>query len=503
MQQYYGMPAWFLGILVDSDDIEKIRALKPKEAFQTKEISPVRGIRDIEDPFDLTQVEQEIARYQSLVVKPIWKQAGVGRKTRRMERTTFLSSCQSILDDWLRRDLKVVATGIMEVRIHELYEKDPRPNSLDSMIGLTTPNPTTKIVFESKGSFSEAVELARLIVWHRFLSLRRENISFVKLYFRENNSEVYKHLVQVRWPRTNLDVYANVPAECPEVVIKTGHGLLTVPLSKGTRISMYPVARCCVGMMPDSLESPYVCARKGASLPYGEVLPLDGGDIRCLTCISDADRLKFGIKSASRVAKNQEAILGQFSDDLYYVYLSLFGRRLKVGRARLSRGIARMVEQGAADALVIFPLTSYRQADAFESELVVHLKSKLNDMSQLGIEAVADKAYARDKLELILERYHGDFGGREHIYEEVVRLLKCSKSIEIKLAILQRRIISFLPNWTIPENPEVFSRGEFHGYLTQISGTVRGIIGSMLVVDDALVDLERLQGCIFRGGGFE
>lgn len=218
---------------------------------------------------------------------------------------------------------------------------------------------------------------------------------------------------------------------------------------------------------------------------------------------SDADRLKFGIKSALRIAKDREAILGQFTDDLYYVYLSLFGRRLKVGRARLSRGIARMVEQGAADALVIFPLTSYPQADAFETEILAHLQSKLDEMSKLEIQAVSDKAYARDKLNLIMSRYDDTFDGRGQIYQEILSLLKCSESIGVKLAILQHRIISFLPNWTLPEDPNVFSKGQFQSYLTHINGTVKGVIGSILAVDDALVDLERLQGCIFRGGGFE
>jgi hypothetical protein len=526
LRRSYQLPAWFLGILVDSDNIDKIRALKKKEHFQTRVVSSVRGLRDIEDPFDLSQIQQEITRYEPLIVKPIWRALGVqlehggtndgsltskpickplkaGKSTKQTERTAFISSCQSILDEWLRSDLEIVGTGIKEIRIHEPYDNNPQPNSLDSVINLSTPAPATKIMYESKGSFSELVELARLIVWHRFLLLRRENLSFLRRYIRENRHEVYKHLVQVRWPSTNLQVYANASAGDPEVVVKTGEGLVATRLSRGTRISMYPIAKCCVGVLSDGLDSPYECGRKGDRLPYGELLPLDGGEERCRGCTSDADRLKFGIKSALRVATDREAVLGKFTDDLHYVYLSLFGRRLKVGRARLSRGIARLIEQGAADALVIFPLTSYSQADAFEVEILAHLKSRIDELSKLEIDAVSDRAYTQDKLTLIVSRYNRSFETRGHIYEELLNVLRCSESLGIKLSILQHRIISLLSNWTLPEDPEAFSKGQFKGYLTQINGKVMGVIGSLLVVDRALVDLERLQGCIFRGGGFD
>lgn len=60
LQRNYLTPAYVLGILVDESDLSKIEKIKTKEDFQPSGTF-------LADPYDLTEIENEITRYSHLI----------------------------------------------------------------------------------------------------------------------------------------------------------------------------------------------------------------------------------------------------------------------------------------------------------------------------------------------------------------------------------------------------------------------------------------------------
>jgi len=67
LQRIYGLPAYFVGILIDSDNLGSLERLPTKEFFQ-----PSR--EQLVEPFDLTPIAIAVKTYSKVVVKVVWKE---------------------------------------------------------------------------------------------------------------------------------------------------------------------------------------------------------------------------------------------------------------------------------------------------------------------------------------------------------------------------------------------------------------------------------------------
>jgi hypothetical protein len=490
----YGLPAYFVGILIDSEKLESLESLPTKEFFQ-----PSRD--KLVEPFDLSAVTKAVNEYSGSAVKIVWKEVqGLPDKPKQLAKEEYISTSQAIIDQLEQTDLMIIASGISEIRVHNPFEGESQPEAID-LTGFMKLG-DDKTITEKRGNFSRITELARLMAWHQYLTSRRNVPTFVRSYLKLQHQPKMKHLIQIGWPRIGLGEYANSFIGFPEAMVKNGAAPTSHVLSPGSFVSLFPIAKCCVGPI-DSLNSPDGCVKKGGTT-YGEVLPIDGSDIRCSTCRSSVDRLKLGLKAARKASKDKSSPVGKYSEDFYYVYVSLFGTRLKVGRARLSRGISRIMEQGAADALVFYPLTSFEQADEFESEVLKQLKSRKADLDAFEVTEISDRAYVADKIELIRQYYTGGgIGNRADFYKEVSRVITLSEMLAPRTQLLQNRVLSFLDNWWLPNDSKFLNLTQLPEYWQRIEGSLEGSVGSLLVVGGQLIDLEKLQGSIFRGDGFE
>jgi Protein of unknown function (DUF2797) len=489
----YGLPAYFVGILVDAGNLTSLEKIHTKEFFQ-----PDRN--HLTDPFNLAPLTNEVLEISGLIKKTIWVDLpGLSNKPKNVTREEFLSTFQSIIDQLESGDLEVLASGIKEIRIHNPFETEVKPEIID-LTGFMKLG-DEKTITEKRGNFSPVTQLARLVAWHRYITSRRKVPEFVRTYMKSSQQAGLKHLVRLGWPKVGVDEYANSFLGFPEVIVRNGGTPSETILSPEATVSLFPVAKCCIG--PIESSNAHVGCLKSGNLPYGEVLSIDESEVRCYVCRSAIDRLKFGLKGARKASNDKKAPVGKYSEDFHYVYVSLFGRRLKVGRARLSRGVTRIMEQGAADALVFYPLTSFEQADEFESELVQQLKAHKAELAAFNVEQAGDRAYVGDKIELLRQHYDIGFDDRNDLYKEVLRIINLSESLEMKSKVLQTRVLSFLDNWRLPENSGFLRATELPAYWQRIEGKIEGSVGSMIVVSGQLVDLEKLQGSVFRGEGFE
>ena len=88
------------------------------------------------------------------------------------------------------------------------------------------------------------------------------------------------------------------------------------------------------------------------------------------------------------------------------------------------------------------------------------------------------------------------------IYEKILDLLNDNSELKPMLEVTNQRIVDLTPNWYLEKgiNFSKFSNGPI--FWTKVEGSVKGIIGNFLFLEDRIIDLEKIQGWLFTGDGF-
>ena len=513
IQRVYGLPCFVCAVVVDKVDLDKIQGIKKKEEFR------LDGAQ-VEDPFDLSELENELQKHKQVINKFIVKEYESKQK-RRPKKTksqndppndTMTSLEIKLAYKGVINELALKETSLMEqikeVRLHEIYNESGISQKETLPVVITDfsveKREDIKIIFETKGQFTNLMELARLIATREYVVKLREITSFVRTFYNthpfEHNICQYLHTY---WPNVSLDAYTSSNVGIPSLIIKNSTQIHNVPLQLGTKISLFVFARSCIGKINPDNDS-YACS--GVKVRrYGQFLPLDNGETRCRLCRSGIDRLKFSRKSIKTLTENspeEDDPLGTFADDQYYLYITRLGNKLKVGRARISRGVSRLLEQSLFDALTIYPILSYDAADSFEEEVKNVLTAHITDLGNFGIDKVYGRALKADKVETIRQWQSGTLKPNQELYQAIVKFLLNSK-VSKMLQLTNSKYINLSENWLIDNNLDLNCSKGIRLYFTKIEGKVKGIAGSLVFLDNGdYLDLEKLDGCLFRGSGF-
>jgi hypothetical protein len=500
--------------MADKNNLNKLTGIRRKEDFR------LDGAH-VEDPFNLSQLQDEIEKYSSItenITVKAFEPNKLHVKDKRKSNNIFQNYTMSadevkIVYKSLINELAVKNNALMnqleEIRLHEVYdeigllEKGTLPVQINDFS--IERNKEVAIVFEKKTEFSDLMELARLVATREYVIRRRESTSFLSTFYSTHSfgHDISQYL-HTYWPNVSLDVYTRSNVGMPSIIVKNCTQIHSMPLRAGTKLSIWIFARCCIGKIDPDLE-PYSCLATTVRR-YGMILPLRGSEARCKKCWSGADRLKFSRKSIETMKQEKsedEDPLGTFGEDQFYLYITRFANKLKVGRARMARGVSRLLEQSCFDAIAFYPILSYANADSFEERVRKILKEQLGKLEQFGIEKVYGKAYTSDKLETIRQWQTGALKSNEELYQAIIHLLDNSE-LSRMLQLTNSKYVNLSDNWVFDSDVKLSNDAKEISYpFTMIEGYVRGIVGSLIFLDKGdFLDLEKLDGCLYRGGGF-
>lgn len=515
IQRVYSLPSFVCAAIVDETDLGALEGMKKKEEFR------LDG-RQVEDPFDLSELENEIQKHLRIIRKLVIKKYEPNHPTyarkakprddsvnNMMTSQEMRLAYKNLINELSLQDPSMIEQ-IKEIRFHEVYfesevtQKEALPIEIADFYAEN--HKDIKIIFEAKGQFTDLMELARLVAMREYVTRRREKTSFVSTFYNAHQiGPDVSQFLHTYWPNVSLDAYTSSNVGIPSLIIKNSTEIQNVPLQLGTRVSLFIFARSCVGKI-DADTDTYSCTSVKIRR-YGMFLPLDGNENRCRQCRSDMDRLKFSRKAIKTLKENsiqdeEDDPLGMFKDDQFYLYLTRFGNKLKVGRARMSRGVSRLLEQSCYDALAIYPILSYENADSFEEEVKSVLTQHIKDLSKFGIEKVYGRGVKADKIETIRLWQSRSLKPNLELYQVIVAFL-LNSDVSKMLGLTNRKYLNLSENWLFDDNLDLSHSKAINPHFRKIKGEIKGIAGSLVFLDDGdFLDLEKLDGCLFRGSGF-
>ena len=497
LQRNYGTPTFICGLLVDEKKLTKLNEIKTKGVFE-----PQGTIMD--DPFYLTKIEKEIEEYLSFVEKKVVLDfPSKDGKRILMKKGEVDEAIKIIQAKLIYGDLTILPESVKEVHLRDEIKFENQPTVIeDNQSGKLTDyfiNSNLKIVIEQAPNFSKIMELARLFSWKEYIIRRRKNPLFVKQFLENNKEFKLSQYLRVSWPRSRIETYPNSYVGLPEIIVKQNQKASIIPLTLNQKISIFPFAKSCIGQFNQD-SNLQICVRSKDSR-CGLLLSPTNYEERCSRCRTAIDRLKFDSKSIAKLANEEDPLEG-YSDAFHYVYITKFSEKLKIGRARLSRGISRLIEQSCADALVIFPILSFKDADRLEHCILDYLKEKLENLREIGIEKVSDKGFMKDKIVMIENWCQNSIKSNENVYQKILEILKQNDELKTTLEVTNQRILDLKPNWHFDKKFDFTKSSNGPVYWTKVEGEVKGIIGSLLFLENKIIDMEKMQGWLFTGEGF-
>lgn len=492
LQRGYLSPANILGILVDENNLSKISGIKTKEDFQPE------GSHF--DPFDLTEIENEISKYLPTITKKEIIQISTDQFDLNPIKPTELEHAfKNIINKLIYEDISINTDDIREIRLHESYEETPQIIDTSSILDFFS-NAKIPRINEKKPHFSNIMNLARLLAWKEYLISRRRDKRITITYLKNNVDKKFPHLINnIKWPYVRIEAFADSCVGYPELVTRVGRDIKNISIHTGMKISFFPFAKTCIGNFNTEDES-HACLSKKS--PYGVVLSINSNEVRCKKCGIPADKLKFSRKGIETITVDDEDPLEMYDEEPHFIYVTRFAGNLKIGRSRLSRGISRLLEQSVADSLVIYPLVSYEQADKIESEIISCLKKHIQNLQKFGISKISDKAYFDDKIQMIKQWVLDGTIDNKELYQEVLKLLKEDTTLASLIDATDNRIINLTSNWQFDKNTDLSRINKIDSYWNYVTGEINGIIGSLVFVGSSILNIEEFQGCLFKGDGF-
>jgi hypothetical protein len=489
MNRQYGLPAFFALIAVKSAETARIPKL-PVESLKSNQTR-----EGGQDPFDLTNVEQLLKPYTAIVVASKFSRGN--KLTQRQDQPIndpTLRGYHGILDTFLAKDLLVSLRGAI---IDTCFLKVPTDK-----FGREMPLSEARTTFQSK--FYEfpvlflrkeesqgILDLARMLARKEYLKFRRTSPAFVNRVVINNASKMPQFL-RLMWISQRIETFADNFVGYPLLLVRRNGKVDTETIEPGeTSVSCVPVAKYCVGPGAGYDEPIAPCLQATARSPYGP--PLGDGFEKCARCGKN-DIMSLLVKGTrkTRLLEYLEAGLAErIILGTYAIYATRFGNIVKIGRARETRVVSRLIEQSASDALVYYPIQSLETAATLENKLAAFLKGRLGNLEvRTSVRSEAKVAHITEVSSQGI-RYHD-------LYDKINEIIRLSTDPQIRhLTLIEHRVVTLTENWVLPR---AFKVTQILGIVPfeRLQCKVTGYAGSLLITDNGLLDWDRLNGYVVR-----
>jgi hypothetical protein len=450
------------------------------------------------EPFLLDALGETAARYDSIIVarrgSKIEKPLTEGSTQEKFARV--LRAYNTLLSSFLATDLVVQAGTVDSCLLRLPTDESGR------MMSAEEANSTFQkafypfpVLFKGREERNLVVDVSRLLAHYEYLKSRRTSQAFVNRVLNRGGERFWQ-ILRLTWNGPAVDTYADNFVGYPRLLARKASVVVSEPVRVGHPLSVVPIARYCVGPSANTEDVLGPCLGATSRRPYGTFLGKSGQE-KCLKCGGEMDPLSFLNRTRFRDKSMAEIIEPGLSEHIllgtFAIYLATFGSIVKVGRTFKSRVVTRLLEQGASEALVFYPIQTLKTADRLEKKLTTYLKGRLTHPTDMEVRANVSREI---KLENARQITSGAVRTDPGIYRRIVDLIKDSGDPEVKsLALVERRVVNLTENWEISRPFDKYQLLEDFEFKA-ISGRVEGWVGSFLFVSDWIVDIRALSGYV-------
>jgi hypothetical protein len=496
VQQFYGLPIIFVGLTYDSVDESRVKCGKTKESlFPHPSDYPA---------FDLSSLEHELEGHQKrlLSYKVINLKTANSDETVSDQTNWILGGVLKTVEALISSNVLGFFEGIKTVYAHTPIDNDGKQLIIQETLEKSHPVFKYPIVFQGKGNFNQLMEVARLFALDEYLRVRRVQRSHIYSHLMEGNRH-FQQITEVHWKSPDIRHYPDSFVGYPELIVKSPKEASKTPLVPGHELSIFPIARFCLGVTQGlQIEN---CMRARSERPFGL---LTNNSERCAACTKKSEYIRCLSRKpkcdGSVVCCNNSGFAGRICNGDFSIYITIFGDTLKVGRAIFSRSLARLLEQSAYDALVFYPINSMAVSHSVEKEVADFLRKKIARLKPYGIRKVVRSVRQNKRLEHVrhisgnLET--AELNKRKDAYEEARTLLGNFESPGgYPFFALESRRVELSQNWFIDGVPYI-NNAEFVKDIQfkRIGGKIDGIVGSFIFLDRKVYDFESLMGFVIE-----
>jgi len=495
VQHSFNLPTYFVAVAIESTRKCMLDNIKTKEEFQ-------------EDPeykrnlFDLSNVENEINRFNDFVIKS--KVIKLSKRDKKKAGNDLLF----IFDGFLRAiqsvkssDLRVASEEFEKCFLHIPLNPEGKELMVEDLEYFRHPLSKYKIKFQRKPEFYKILELARLCVWFENLNMVRRKRPFINKQITDSHDIEFFQIRKLVWNSPPIESYPNSFVGYPRMVVKTKHDMKDLLIHPNKYLDIFPISPACSGQ-GRGLDVPE-CVRASSKEPFGAIL-LNGKFEKCKFC---AENMKGTLclfqKSrcdGKEMRCGDRAFVSGVCHADFCIYVTLYNNKVKVGRSIESRIIGRLIEQCAFDALVFYPVPWLPFADYLEEKLVDVLRDNISDFKAKEVSRFTEKITSEERYKNIMLLYKNADAqkGRDVVYNRIVEVLKSLDNPEATYILsLEQRRVNLKKNWRVSDEMNLDLNNFVHEFrFKRIKGNVTGVIGSFVLVNDKAYDTIKMEGYI-------
>lgn len=488
IQQNYNIPTIVAGVLIDA---EKLRNLS-STLFPLKDrlLARVNSLGGLLSTFE--DIRDFLEDFKTIEIS-----------NKKFSATSICFGYRCLLQQLFEDNLLQYISKIRKITYRELIEVPGFSRShVDDETMTLFSRYTNDIVRMNEEDLDLPMQVSRLLARLEYEQMRQTNSEYISEEVFRTSKEHFQFF-RLAYCAVDLDEFVDGKISPPELMIRSHlSSIIRVPLRCGLPIKLVPLARFCRGQR-DPFGEYVSCSGTDETHPYGRIAHLSGRE-RCEICARHTSYLNCMQRKPRcdglKVVCGNKEFAGSVCNSAFGLYVTMYGRIMKVGTSLLHNMIARLQEQGASSALLVYPVMNIARKHALEIEMKNLLDREFKNDARVSTVTLTVPRL-EDKVTIFLREWDDD--RYSSIYLQVNDILsKCILDLrefgKAELGRTERKIVNLKLNYQKP------TEGHFEPMLilpnAEISGRVLGYRGSLIFLDSGqAVDFKRLQGFVCVG----
>lgn len=361
------------------------------------------------------------------------------------------------------------------------------------------------VKYYSTGESERLLEVAKILATLEYERLRSLEGEYLQNVVSKKNQSLVQ-ILKMTWNSPPIEEYCDDDVGMPAVVVRRPDSLPIefVYIDQKTRLALSPIAKFCRGFQKGKEITR--CKMSTSENPFGQFI-LGSSSEQCWHCSQGQNYAECLYKpprcNGYDVVCKQEDFAGNICCGLFALYVTRFCEELKVGTAFLPNVVGRLLEQGPASALVLYPIDGILNAHILEKAVKYYLEERVTQFEAYGITKVfRESPPAEEKLRYFLANWNKrDELLLQKVHEVLSQLVvNAENGRQVRIREAHSKICNFAANYIIPPERLFGNYLEEKPLFSPVEGSVVGMRGSFLFLDSGdVVDLKRLQGYVMRG----
>ena len=477
IQLTYGIPCSFVGLLLSYNDNDDIPTLLTKDRKNSHE--SVVELLSLNHYTDLMTKYNDIILYKTIVNKKV-------KIVDKDKKVNFIfNNYYNVLNNIISyANNKKYIINSCYLRVPEdygmLYSIEDSNKSFSSWFY------NFDLQFQDAETSNGFLDLSRALANYEYLKKRRENTIYLNNILNKYYAEI-SQFIRMKYKNPYVEEYGENFIGYPELLYRHNKEIIIKILKNDDFFYFYPIAKYCLGPSTNVDEMPPGCVTQSARRPFGTRLKTTWE-----TCKKCKDKLS--TYESAFTSTNEKLGMNELFDHLYYrdylIYISIFNKNIKVGRALLTNAISRLVEQTASEAIVFYPILTFKNASIIEKGLIRYLKNNIVDY------AITDRVksdYKYEYIKNIIENGNNENSITYDIIFDLIRDGVLDKDINI-LKNKETLHLNFKKNWIIPD--KIPEKLESIFQYNELKGIINGIIGQYIIMGNIAFDFNKLNGYV-------